>query len=82
MTMKAELIDQITKHIHRRYPEFEGVRPKVRLQTPPEGARNPARTYLLTFSKKATLGDGKTMTRALRVVTDEQGKIIKVTTSR
>ena len=80
--MKAELLDKIAKQIHRRYPEFDGIRPRARVQTPPEGARNPAKTYLLTFSKKVTLGDGKTMTRALRVVTDENGKIIKVTTSR
>jgi hypothetical protein len=82
MTMKAELINQIAKQIYRRYPEFEDIRPRVRVQNPPEGARNPAKTYLLTFSKKATLGDGKILTRMLRVVTDENGKLIKVTTSR
>jgi len=80
--MKAELLDQISKQIHRRYPEFNGIRPKARLQTPPEGSRNPAKTYLVTFSKKVALGDGKTMNRTLRVVTDENGKILKVTTSR
>ncbi len=80
--MKAEILNQIAKQIHRRYPEFDGVRPKARVQTPPEGARNPSKTYLVIFSKKVTLGDGKMMTRNLRVVTDENGKIIKVTTSR
>lgn len=80
--MNAELLNQITKQIHRRYPEFDGIRPKARVQKPPEGARNPAKTYLVTFSKKVTLGDGNIMTRNLRVVTDENGKIIKVTTSR
>jgi hypothetical protein len=82
MTIKAELINQIAKQIYRRYPEFDGIRPRTRVQTPPEGARSTEKTYLLIFSKKATLGDGKILTRALRVVTDLNGKIIKVTTSR
>ena len=80
--MKAELITEIAKQIHRKYPEFDGIRPRARVQTPPEGARNPAKTYLLTFTKKVTVGDGETMTRTLRVVTDINGKIIKITTSR
>ena len=84
--MDPKLLKQIVSQIHKRYPEFDGCQPKVRVQTPPagQGDSNPPK-YLLTFSGKGTAksaGGTKSIPRYLRVVVDSSGKILKVTTSR
>jgi hypothetical protein len=60
-------------------------KPKVR-QRPPSGKAAPPNgspeTYLLTFQGKADIGQGKSMPRLVRVVANQQGKILKISTSR
>ena len=53
--MDATILKQVVSQIHRRYPEFAGIQPKVRTQTPPQSkAESNSPNYLLTFSGKAT----------------------------
>ena len=84
--MDASILKQVVSQIHKRYPEFAGIQPKVRTQSPPQNkADGNSPNYLLTFSGKATAKSAtgsKSMPRYLRVVVDEKGKILKVTTSR
>ena len=84
--MDASILKQVVSQIHKRYPEFAGVQPKVRTQSPPQNkAEGNSPNYLLTFSGKATAKSAtgsKAMPRYLRVVVDAKGKILKVTTSR
>lgn len=81
--MRTETIDLISHTIHRQFPEFAGVKPKVRLQADPKnGAKLKAQTYLLTYESKVLTAGGKTLTRWVRVIATAEGKIIKVTTSR
>lgn len=84
--MDPKLVKTITTQIYRRYPEFEGCRPKVRRQAPAQ-AKSESRpeTYLLTYTQKVQVNSAagpRTLTRSLRVVTDANGKILKITTSR
>ena len=84
--MDATILKQVVAQIHKRYPEFAGIQPKVRIQTPPQSkAEGSSPNYLLTFSGKAiakSASGSKSMPRYLRVVVDANGKILKVTTSR
>jgi hypothetical protein len=76
--MKRETVTRITRQVVRTFPEMEGVTPTVRDQ---ESGRDPA-TYLLTFKGKVAIPGGKSMSRIVRVVADDGGRIIRISTSR
>lgn len=81
--MDSKLVDSISKQIYKRFPEVEGKKPKVRRQASNSGNKSKSTgTYLLTFQGKAKVQGGKTINRYIRVVADDEGKIIKVSTSR
>jgi hypothetical protein len=84
--MDASTLKQVVAQIHRRYPEFANVLPKVREQTIRHAQQTTLQpTFLLTFhssAKTASRAGVKTLPRVMRVVVDERGKILKVTTSR
>lgn len=78
--MKRDIVQKISREVYRRFPEFSGVSPKVKEQHTSKASASP--TYLLTFNTRVNLPDKKTMTRWVRVVVDDTGKILKTTTSR
>jgi hypothetical protein len=81
--METKAIDIITQSIHRQFPEFAGTKPKVRQQADPKaGGKLKPPTFLLTYESKVLVAGGKSLTRWVRVIATEEGKIIKVTTSR
>jgi hypothetical protein len=81
--MDPKLHDSIVNQIYRRFPEFRGVQPKVRIQSPAETKPvNAGTTYLYTFQKNVTTEGNKTLNRWVRVVVNQNGKILKVSTSR
>jgi len=77
--MKIETVQNISRQIYRRFPEFKGVKPKVRSQ---QDAKTSRQTYLLTYATRARVDEARFLDRWLRVVVDESGKIIKISTSR
>jgi hypothetical protein len=80
--MDSSQIKSISQDVYRRFPEFAGIQPKVQKQAPPSKASGGPQTFLLTYKGQANLPDQKTLPRWVRVVANEQGKIIKITTSR
>jgi hypothetical protein len=81
--MDTKTLNTIVTQIHRRFPEFSSVQPKVQRQNGTEGKAVP--TYLLTFQCASRIHSGaqsKTLPRWVRVVVTETGKIVKITTSR
>lgn len=81
--MKPKVLKKVVDQIHRRFPEFTGSKPKVRVRNAPqEKSVRTAPTYLLTFHCKASTNGKKIIPRWVRVVVNEQGKILKITTSR
>lgn len=78
--LDSKIVAAITRQIHQRFPEVAGSQPKVRTQETPENQPGPV--YLLTFRGTGELPGGKTIPRAVRVVVNHEGKIIKITTSR
>ena len=79
--MNPKTIDSIKQKIYTQFPEVAGGNPNVRAQA---GAKSPgqADTYLLTFKSLVLQPDGFAFNRSVRVVADENGRILKVTTSR
>lgn len=78
--MDDKHLESVCKQIYKRFPEITGNRPKVQAQNmpSPEGSAQ----YLLIFQGHRTTVDGKVINRIVRVTVSEQGKIVKVSTSR
>jgi hypothetical protein len=80
--MDDKHLDSICKQIYKRFPEVSGSRPKVHAQKLTSGGSDTQSQYLLIFQGSRTTADGKSINRIIRVVASEQGRILKVTTSR
>ena len=81
--MDQGAIRKICKEVYRRFPELDGQTPKVQARAVPDGKSDDnGKTYLLTFHAEALTSSHKVINRWVRVVADERGKILKITTSR
>jgi hypothetical protein len=89
--LKPQVLTSVNKEIYRRFPELRGVTPKVQ-ERMPSGAAAKQATYLLIYAagleakspaaKGAQGAEPKTLPWNVRVVVDEQGKVLKISTSR
>ena len=79
--MNPRTVSTISQQIGHQFPEVAGSSPNVRAQA---GAKTPGTnaTYLLTFKGRAQAHSGPSFPRTVRVVADDAGHILKVTTSR
>ncbi len=75
--MNAKNISAISKQVSHKFPELSGARPKITQQKAAHSSN-----FLLTYSGKAKGPGGHVINRRVRVVANEQGKIIKISTSR
>jgi hypothetical protein len=81
--MDAKLLKSISSQVYRHFPEVKGSHPKIQLQSSPQAKSAMASsTYLITYRGSATAPNGKSIPRIVRVVANDQGKILKMTTSR
>ncbi len=72
--MDRQMISSVSREVYRNFPEVKGSQPEIR----PQGQTR----HLLIFHGKGVTEDGHTINRTVRVVVDENGKIVKTTTSR
>ena len=77
--MKQDIVSSICREVGRNFPELAGVRPTVRRQSATRGG---GEQYLLVFKGNAPLPGGKKIPRVVRVVADERGHILRMSTSR
>lgn len=81
--MEEKVVQSISKEVYKRFPEVKGKKPKVRLQRQTQkGQTQKLSMYLLTYNMAVRTSTNKSLPRLVRVVADEQGKIIKISTSR
>lgn len=81
--LSADIIKSVTNQIHKKFPEFAGVAPKIRRQPLPKENKSTTHSlFLFTFNTSAHASGNVTIPRSVRVTVDERGKIIKITTSR
>lgn len=79
--MEPEFIKSISQEIYRRFPEVAGRKPQIRSQSIPH-TKSTGGTYLLTYQSSVKSDDGQAIQRWVRVVVNNQGKILKISTSR
>ncbi len=72
--MAKKSIDKICQRVYRRYPQLGKKRPKI--------SSRPGDKFLLVFENSGKTPDGKTIKTRVRVVANENGKIIKMSSSR
>jgi len=81
--MNQKTILLICQDIYRRFPTMKGRKPRVRSFNMPKAkpsSRSPK--YLLTFKGQSITSSGKTIPNYVRVVANDQGRILKITMSR
>jgi hypothetical protein len=77
--MDKSTVAKLTRKVIQEFPEMKGICPKIRRQsTSKEGILR----YTLTYKGKAVLPGGHELSRIVRVVADERGQIIKISTSK
>jgi hypothetical protein len=87
-SLDPKILKKVSDRVYKHFPEVSGVKPNVRKQTSGQKSKQSGRSakdiynFLLIFRGKVDLGKGKKMDRRVRVVVDNRGKIIKMTTSR
>lgn len=67
-------MDEIYQKVYRKFPEVDGKKPVRHSQ--PEGKT------LLVFKGEGKAANGVKIPRIVRVLVDQNGKILKMTTSR
>jgi len=72
--MDNKQIENINKQVIKKYPEVKGIQPTL---TP-----RPGDQVLLVYKASAQTADGRLIDRVVRVVVDDAGKIIKMSTSK
>lgn len=79
ISVKQTALAKVSKKVVTQFPEMVGVKPSIKAQSPPGKERE---QFLLTFKGKADLPGGGRLSRIVRVVADEKGRIIRISTSR
>ena len=77
--MEKDALDRVSKQVARSFPEMGGVRPSVRRQESPATG---IPQFLLIYKGSGTLPGGRTISRIVRVVADEHGQIVRISTSK
>jgi hypothetical protein len=79
--MDQSAIEKLNRQVCRQFPELSGVRPSVRNQSKSAKTKGEKR-YLLTYKGSAALPGGRKMKRIVRVVSDQHGHILRISTSK
>jgi hypothetical protein len=83
MSLSASQIDKISRQIYSQFPEIRDARPLIQGRAGAKSAAaGAADQYVLTFRGSGHGPGGQTINRIVRVVADERGKVLKVSTSR
>ncbi len=76
-------VSRISREVYKDFPELKGTTPNIKPQgAPTTGKAMGIERFLLTFKSNITLPNGNKMQRVVRVIADQNGKVIKKTTSK
>lgn len=87
-SLDTKIIKNVSEKVYKRFPEVSGANPSIRKQA--AGKNNPesentghnTANFLLIYRGSVEVGNGKKLERLVRVVVNNRGKILKMTTSR
>lgn len=72
--MNAAAVEKVCQQVSQKFPALRGIRPRISSY---EGNK-----FLLVFQTSSRTVSGHELTQLIRVVADESGKIIKLSTSK
>jgi hypothetical protein len=72
--MEKEALDNVNQAVYRQFPYLQGVEPDI------SAIEN--EQFLLIYKGQATTADGHSLPVSIRVISDKNGAIIKITSSR
>jgi len=78
--LDQKFITRAKKAAREAAPEMAGVEPSI--STRVAHGKSGATVHILTFQKEMRLPDGARLKRVVRVTMDEQGEILKVSSSK
>jgi hypothetical protein len=79
--MNSKSIKLISEEVYRRFPEVKGASPKIQRQSSGKQGMD-QQNYVLIYQARVAISSEKSFDRIVRVVATENGKIVKMTTSR
>lgn len=79
--MKQNAKNKVNQQVYRRFPSLNGTRPKIQAQKTAKSSKS-SNTYLFTYKGSAKVSGNKKLPLIVRVVSTEDGKILKLSTSR
>jgi hypothetical protein len=79
MSLPASILKKVSSQVYRQFPEMKGSRPSIQKQG---NANRDAQIFLVRYETSVKGANGKSIKRWVRVSVDENGKIIKTSTSR
>lgn len=75
--MNSKVKSKISRQVAKSFPEMKGIKPSVKNE-----GRGDDQQYLLIYKGKAELPGGRSINRIVRVIADERGSILRMSTSR
>ena len=82
MSLTPAQIESIAQQVYHQFPEVQDLRPTVQNQPGAKSVAPATDRFVLTFKGHGQGPGGKNIPRIVRVIADERGKIIKISTSR
>ncbi len=83
MSLTHHQLAAIARQVCAQFPEMKGARPSVQSQAGAKSASGSSDPrFVLTFKGQGQGPGGQTIQRIVRVVADERGKVLKISTSR
>ena len=72
--MNQQIIEKVCSEVYEQFPQYEGIQPEIKAQ--------PNDTQLLIFHSSGKTSNQKSIQFSIRVLVNENGEILKITTSR
>ena len=76
--MDQSSINKVSRKVAKQFPEMKGIKPAIRRRS----GSGKAQHFELTFKGKVEVPGGRSLRRVVRVVADEKGKVIRMSTSK
>lgn len=80
MALSPSVIKRVSNQIYRQFPEMKGKSPHVQKQRSSNGKND--EIYLLKYEANVSGANGQKIKRTVRVTVDENGKVLRTSTSR
>jgi hypothetical protein len=83
MSLTNHQLDAISRQVYTQFPDMKGARPSVQPHASAKSAvASSSARFIVTFKGRGHGPGGQSIQRIVRVVADERGKVLKMSTSR